>query len=65
MQVNPASADEVEMDSMWSRIGGNRGESILDDKTVCCCVYTATSPHAHIMILIMLYRMHCALTCFG
>jgi len=35
VQVNPESADEVEMDSMWSRIGGNRGESILDDKTVC------------------------------
>ena len=34
VQVNPESADEVEMDSMWSRIGGNRGESILDDKTV-------------------------------
>lgn len=33
LKVNPASADEVEMDSMWSRIGGNRGESILDDKT--------------------------------
>lgn len=33
-QVNPDSADEVEMDSMWSRIGGNHGESILDDNTV-------------------------------
>ncbi|DBA98675.1 hypothetical protein WJX77_002585 [Trebouxia sp. C0004] len=33
LKVNPESADEVEMDSMWSRIGGNRGESILDDKT--------------------------------
>lgn len=34
MQVNPESADEVEMDSMWSRIGGSQGERILDDKTV-------------------------------
>ncbi|DBA86726.1 TPA: hypothetical protein ACH3X2_005431 [Trebouxia sp. C0005] len=33
LKVNPESADEVEMDSMWSRIGGNREESILDDKT--------------------------------
>ena len=32
--MNPESADEVEMDSMWSRIGGDAGESILDDKTV-------------------------------
>lgn len=33
-QVNPDSADEVEMDSMWSRIGTDRGQSILDDNTV-------------------------------
>lgn len=32
--MNPESADEVEMDSMWSRIGGDKGESILDNKTV-------------------------------
>lgn len=32
--MNPDSADEVEMDAMWSRIGGEAGDSILDDKTV-------------------------------
>lgn len=45
LQVNPDSADEVEMDSMWSRIGGNHGESILDDKTVSVtlCLMQATA----------------------
>ncbi|KAL3131635.1 hypothetical protein ABBQ38_007932 [Trebouxia sp. C0009 RCD-2024] len=33
LKVNPESADEVEMDAMWSRLGGEPGESIMDDKT--------------------------------
>ena len=34
VQVNPESADEVEMDSMWTRHGVHEGDSILNDKSV-------------------------------
>lgn len=32
--MNPESADEVEMDSMWTRHGVHPGDSILNDKSV-------------------------------
>lgn len=34
VQVNPESADEVKMDSMWTRHGVHEGDSILNDKSV-------------------------------
>ena len=34
LQINPSSTDEVEMDSMWSRIGVHHSDSVLDDKSV-------------------------------
>ena len=34
LQVNPESADEVEMDSMWTRHGVHQGDSLLNDKSV-------------------------------
>ncbi|KAA6418224.1 MAG: WD-40 repeat [Trebouxia sp. A1-2] len=33
LRVNPESADEVEMDSMWTRHGAHPGDSILNDKS--------------------------------
>lgn len=33
LRVNPESADEVEMDSMWTRHGVHEGDSILNDKS--------------------------------
>lgn len=64
IQVNPESADEVEMDSMWTRHGAHPGDSILNDKSVSVFDLTADPQCASSqqVCMICLQAMLCCLT---
>jgi len=64
IQVNPESADEVEMDSMWTRHGVHPGDSILNDKSVSVCDLNANTQCDDASLVNMSACWHAIWQCF-